>query len=292
MEPKGVGAVDLKECLLLQIDPKGAKASLQVEIIEKYLELFGKNQMKEIAKKTGKHLNEVLDACDRIKRLNPKPGNSFGNREYRKYISPDVVVVKLKDYFEVLLNESQYPSIQINPYYENLLKEGAESETKKYIKEKTEQAKWVQDCIKKRNETMMALVNEIISSQIEFFEYGHGHIMPVSQKETAEKLNFHESTVSRALKGKYLQCMWGMYPLHYFFSHGIEKSGDKSQVSAEQVKAVLKEIVEEENKKKPYSDRILAEKLEERGFKISRRTVAKYREALQIGDASKRKIFI
>lgn len=237
-------------------------------------------------------MDEILEACDRIKKLNPKPGNSFGNREYRKYISPDVIVVKLKDYFEVLLNGNQYPSIQINPYYERLLKEGTELETEKYIKEKTDQAKWVQECVRKRNTTMTALVNEIISSQIAFFEYGHGHMKPASQKETAKKLNLHESTVSRALKGKYLQCMWGTYPLHYFFSHGIEKGKDNSQVSAEQIKVVLKQILEEENKKKPYSDRILAEKLEERGFKISRRTVAKYRESLQIGDASRRKIFI
>lgn len=155
-------------------------------------------------------------------------------------------------------------------------------ETGKYIKEKIRQAEWLKSCIEQRNRTLLQLTEEILRSQTEFFQKGKNYLKPMMQKEAAEKLQVHPSTISRAVQGKYLQCTWGMFPLSFFFSSGTDKS-------AEYIKECLKHIIENEDKKNPYSDRALAEKLQEMDIDISRRTIAKYRNSMHISEALGRK---
>ena len=236
-------------------------------------------------------VDDVLQAMEVIRELNPKPGNSFSSRENLKYITPDVTVVKLKDYYEILLNEYMYPKMSINGYYRNMLKAGNDKETKDYVTTKVKQAEWVMQCVSQRNVTLMNVSKCIVDVQECFFTYGPGYLRPLKLADVAEMVGIHESTVSRAVKDKYLQCSWGIFPMNYFFIGAISKAGNENAATADTAKNLLKEIIADENHEKPYSDRILSEKLAERGVKISRRTVAKYREAMGIKDASGRKVF-
>lgn len=289
MEPVGVGAENLQECLLMQLRQK-EKTNLEQEIVEHYLEELGKNQLLKIAKGTKQSMERVLDACERIKGLNPRPSNHFSSRPYKNYVTPDIIVVKLKDYFEILVNDYENPRILVNTYYSDMLKQDSSQETSDYIREKIRQAEWVQNCVQQRNSTLLALSERILCRQMKFFKEGSRYLEPVTQKEVAEELGLNPSTVSRAVKGKYLQCTWGMYPLEYFFTVGIEKeAGTNKEVTAEYIKSRILQIIEKEDKSKPYSDRMIGEKLQETGISISRRTVAKYRESMNIGDALGRK---
>ena len=227
-------------------------------------------------------VDDVLQAMEVIRELNPKPGNSFSSRENLKYITPDVTVVKLKDYYEILLNEYMYPKMSINGYYRNMLKAGNDKETKDYVTTKVKQAEWVMQCVSQRNVTLMNVSKCIVDVQERFFTYGPGYLRPLKLADVAEMVGIHESTVSRAVKDKYLQCSWGIFPMNYFFIGAISKAGNENAATADTAKNLLKEIITDENHEKPYSDRILSEKLAERGVKISRRTVAKYREAMGI----------
>ena len=320
LEPKGVGARNLKECLLLQLDAADVTertAELAKKIVEDYLEDLGKNRMEQLAKRLKCRLEEVLAAARLIKGLNPRPGNAFSGGSYERYLVPDVLVVKGENGYQILLNDESYPQLTINPYYVSLMKSGVSEEAENYIKDKVRQAEWACRCVEQRNKTLYLLAEEILRVQQGFFENGRAAMAVLTQKSVAEKLGLNESTISRAVREKYLQCRWGIFPLQYFFSRGkgngdaremAEKYGpvrgdsisdeakaagaaDSTAGSAEAVKERLRRIIESENKKKPYSDRILAERLEEEGIKISRRTVAKYREAIGIPDASGRKVF-
>lgn len=304
LEPKGVGARTLKECLLLQLDGNDGSdyvTELARRIVEEYLEELGKNRMEQLARKLKCRLEEVLAAARLIKGLNPRPGSGFAGGNFERYLVPDVLVVKEEDGYRILLNDETYPQLTINPYYVSLMKSGISQEAETYIKDKVRQAEWACRCVEQRNKTLYLLVQEILRVQKGFFDNGREAMAVLTQKSVAEKLGLNESTISRAVREKYLQCRWGIFPLQYFFSRGKEREDAKdvksstaagqSAGSAEAVKEHLRRIIESENKRKPYSDRILAERLEESGIKISRRTVAKYREAIGIPDASGRKVF-
>ena len=291
LEPAGVGARNLSECLLIQMDRQKIEDTIARKIAANYLEQLGKNQLPQIARKLKVTVDDVLQAMEVIRELNPKPGNSFSSRENLKYITPDVTVVKLKDYYEILLNEYMYPKMSINGYYRNMLKAGNDKETKDYVTTKVKQAEWVMQCVSQRNVTLMNVSKCIVDVQERFFTYGPGYLRPLKLADVAEMVGIHESTVSRAVKDKYLQCSWGIFPMNYFFIGAISKAGNENAATADTAKNLLKEIIADENHEKPYSDRVLSEKLAERGVKISRRTVAKYREAMGIKDASGRKVF-
>lgn len=291
LEPAGVGARDLRECLLLQLDRLKIEDIVVRTVVSDYLELLGKNQLHVIAKKMKVSTDAISFASKVIKGLNPKPGNSFSSREHLKYITPDVTVVRLGGYFEILLNEYMYPKININGYYLKLLKGDATKETKNYVTEKVHQAEWIQNCISQRNRTLLSVTKAIVDAQELFFTNGPGHLRPMKLLDIADKLEIHESTVSRAVRDKYMQCSWGIYPLNYFFSKGIATNNAIAAVTPEDVKRAIHEIIDEENKKKPLSDRLISETLSARGINLSRRTVAKYREEEGIKDASGRKVF-
>lgn len=291
LEPAGVGARDLKECLLLQLDRLNIQDIVVRTVISDHLELLGKNQLHVIARKMKVGTDAIAFAAKIIKGLNPKPGNSFSSREHLKYITPDVTVVRLGGYYEILLNEYMYPKININSYYMNLLRGDASKDTKSYVTEKVHQAQWIKNCISQRNRTLISVTKAIVDAQEPFFANGPGHLRPMKLMDIAQELEVHESTVSRAVRDKYMQCSWGIYPLNYFFSKGIATNNAFSTVTPEEVKRTIREIIEGENKKKPMSDRLISEALASRGINISRRTVSKYREEEGIKDASGRKVF-
>lgn len=291
LEPAGICARNLSECLLLQLDKNNLKAELARKIIIDYLDTLGKNQLHVIARKLKVTLEEVAQACELIKSLNPKPGSHFASRENLKYITPDVTVVKLSNYYEILLNEYMYPKMSVNSYYRKMLDEDTPKEAKAYVSDKVRQAEWIMNCISQRNKTMLNVTKCIIDLQEGFFAKGPGHLKPMRLVDVAEIIGVHESTVSRAVRDKYLQCSWGVYPMNYFFSKGVKASQTDGEMTVADIQEKIKEIIEGENKKKPYSDRLIGEHLEAMGIHISRRTVAKYREACGIKDASGRKAF-
>ena len=297
LDPSGVCARSLEECLKLQLERRDMLTPVLESIIDNCLEMVAKNQIPAIARKLRLSPTETAGYCQIIKSLNPKPGVSFSSRDQLRYIIPDVTIVKFKDHFDILLNESMYPTIELNSYYRQMNQNPESSELKEYLGNKIRQAEWVKQCVTQRGKTLMQVSRAILEHQEEFFTFGPAHLNPLRLADIAQELDIHESTVSRAVSKKYLQCSWGVYPMNFFFSRSVavqessSESGTQS-VTAADIKRVLREIIEEENKKKPYSDRLLGEKLAERGISISRRTVAKYREEEGIADASGRKAYV
>ena len=298
LDPSGVCARSLEECLKLQLERRNMLTPVLESIIDNCLEMVARNQIPAIARKLRLSPAETAGYCQIIKSLNPKPGVSFSSRDQLRYIIPDVTIVKFKDHFDILLNESMYPTIELNSYYRQMNQNPESSELKEYLGNKIRQAEWVKQCVTQRGKTLMQVSRAILEHQEEFFTFGPAHLSPLRLADIAQELDIHESTVSRAVSKKYLQCSWGVYPMNYFFSRSVavqESSGNENgaqSVTAADIKRVLREIIEEENKKKPYSDRLLGEKLAERGISISRRTVAKYREEEGIADASGRKEYV
>lgn len=298
LDPSGVCARTLEECLKLQLERRNMLTPVLESIIDNCLEMVAKNQIPAIARKLRLSPTETAGYCQIIKSLNPKPGVSFSSRDQLRYIIPDVTIVKFKDHFDILLNESMYPTIELNSYYRQMNQNPESSELKEYLGNKIRQAEWVKQCVTQRGKTLMQVSRAILEHQEEFFTFGPAHLSPLRLADIAQELDIHESTVSRAVSKKYLQCSWGVYPMNFFFSRSVAVQGSGSSengaqsVTAADIKRVLREIIEEENKKKPYSDRLLGEKLAERGISISRRTVAKYREEEGIADASGRKEYV
>lgn len=290
MEPAGIGGRNLRECLLLQIDRKQMDSPIVKTIVSEYLELLAKNQLPLIAKKMNVEVEEIILAIEKIKELNPKPGSSFASRDNLNYIIPDVTIVKLEGYFEILLNEYKYPQITISSYYKNILNEDCPKETRDYIDSKMRQAEWLKNCIAQRNATLLNITKSIVDIQNEFFFRGTG-LKPLRLLDLAERLGVHESTVSRAVREKYLQCTWGVYPMNYFFSKALDKNGGDS-ISTDAIREKIAVLIQEEDKGKPLSDQKITELLNRDGITISRRTVAKYRNQMGIKDASGRRSFL
>lgn len=290
LDPAGVGARNLSECLLLQLCRTPHYSEITETIIRDHLEDLGKNHLTQIARKLKITPEEVQQACEEIRALNPKPGNAFSDRSQMQYISPDAVVVRVEDGFEILINEYQYPRFHISTYYQELEKTVQDAETKKYLREKIQQAQNVAGNIAQRTSTLSRVLHVIVERQRDFFLKGPGNRRPLRLTDIAEETGLHESTVSRTLRSKYLQCTWGIYPLHYF----LTAVAATNQVSGEEqtpeyIKAELKKVIGEEDKKKPLSDEAISKKLAERQIRISRRTVNKYRQELGIPDKSGRK---
>lgn len=297
LDPAGICARNLEECLRLQLKRRQMDTPVLLSLLDECLELVAKNQIPAIARKLRLTSAEAAGCCQIIKSLNPKPGVSFSSRDQLRYIIPDVTIVKFKDHFDILLNESMYPGIGINSYYRQLSQNPESPEVKEYLSNKVRQAEWVKQCIAQRSKTLMQVSRAILTHQEEFFALGPNHLAPLRLADIAGELDIHESTVSRAVSKKYLQCSWGVYPMNYFFSRSVsagqESTSDAGSraMTAQDIKRALREIIEAEDKKKPCSDRILGERLAERGISISRRTVAKYREEEGIPDASGRKAY-
>lgn len=290
LDPAGVAARNLKECLLLQLRRSRQDSPVIETVIEHHLEDIARNHLQDIARKLNISYDETMSICKLIRSFNPKPGSSFSSREHLRYISPDAVVIKLENQFEILINEYQYPKFHINAYYQELQQTTDDAETKKYLSEKIQQAKWVSGCIEQRTSTLSGVMHALVDMQHNFFLLGPGHKRPLRLSDIAKEVHLHESTISRTLRSKYLQCSWGVFPLSYFLTSAATKaSPDTDEKTPEQVKSFIQKIIDSENKQKPYSDQAISQKLEEDGIHISRRTVNKYRMEMNLPDKSGRK---
>lgn len=285
LEPRGVGARDLKDCLVIQLEYAGLKNSLAFTIVDKYLSELADGKISKLAAELQVTPQEIQEAADMIRTLDPRPGLHY-YRDEPKYIIPDVTVEKIEGEYIILVNDSTTPRLSISSYYERLLKE--EGQAKKYIHEKMNSALWLIKSIEQRRMTIYKVTEAIVHEQKDFFDKGIASLKPMTLKEIADIVELHESTISRATNNKYVQTPRGVFELKYFFSSGLATSNGES-TSSESVKAKLKELVEKEDRKKPLSDQRLCELLNEEGISISRRTIAKYREELGILPSAKRK---
>lgn len=285
-DPPGVGARNLQECLKLQLLAQGNYKGIIKDLVENHLEDIAEGRYSYLAKLYNVSAKEVQKAVDAIKKLNPKPGSVFAP-EAEGYIVPDVEVIKRDGEYLVLVNDSNIPRLRINSYYYSIL-ESSDEEAKKYITSKLQSAMWLIKSIESRKETLYKVVKTIVDLQKEFLDKGINYLKPLTQKQVADILGIHESTVSRAINGKYVQTPRGTFELKFFFQSGLPSKNGK-EFSAETVKNLIKKLIEEEDPANPLSDQKIAEILREKNINISRRTVAKYREECNIPSTLKRK---
>jgi len=288
LDPPGVGARDLRECLLAQLRNHGMEESLAARIVANHLDLLEKHRYGEIAKELGISLDEVRAAAKAIALLEPKPGRDYGGAE-PAYIVPDVYIQKVGDDFVVTLNESAVPRLRLANYYQRVMNDGAvAASTKEYLQERMRSARWLVKSIFQRQQTISKVANSIVNFQRPFFEHGISHLKPLVLKDVAEDIRMHESTISRATANKYAHTPQGIFELKFFFTSGV-KAADGDDVSAETVKEKMRALVAAEPPNSPLSDQTIAEMLGKDQINIARRTVAKYRQALGILPSSRRK---
>lgn len=280
LEPDGIGARSLQECLCIQLRKNHALDQTAYLISRDHLDLLKKNQLPALAKKLHLPLDEVLRACKVIRGLNPRPGASFGDRKYVPYIHPELVIVRFEGYFDILLNDSELPPIRFNPDYLELMNQ-PDSDAAAYLKEKKQQLDFVNQCMEQRGALLLKLGRLIVEQQQDFFQKGPGCRRSFTQAEAAELLQVHESVISRAIRDKYLQCAFGVFPLGYFFMQGLEQK--------DEILHRILELISGEDKKKPLSDQTISNMLTESGWKISKRLVTKYRNELNIPDTTGRR---
>ena len=288
-EPFGICARNLKECLLIQLQHKNMKDSDVYILVSKYMDLLGKNQLEKISENMKISLNEVKKLTDTIQLLDPKPGQLISSKN-SEYIIPEVYIEKDDDdNLIVKANEKPYPKLFISQKYISMLKDkSVTKETKKYIREKLSKSKLMIKSIDQRLSIVEQVASEILNIQYSFFNNDSDELIPLNMKRIAEKLDVHETTVSRATSDKYIKTSRGIFEMKYFFNPAVPTISGRV-VSNQFAKNVLSEIISDEDKKKPYSDSRLSELLKERDILISRRTVAKYRDQLNILSSSLRR---
>jgi RNA polymerase sigma-54 factor len=287
LDPPGVAARDLSECLLIQLAQLGCDGdSLPAKIVRDHLGMLENRRLDRMARELGVTVEQVAEATKVISMLEPKPGRDFGDGETR-YVTPDVYVHKVGEEWVVTLNEDGLPRLRVSSFYRQMLGQGA-SEAKGYIQEKMRAAAWLIKSIHQRQRTLYMVTSSIVKFQMDFLERGVAHLRPLVLKDVANDIGMHESTVSRATAGKYVHTPQGTFELKYFFTSSL-RSGHGEEVSAESVKDKIKTIIAEEDNKKPYSDQHIAEMLAKEQIDIARRTVAKYRELMGILPSSKRR---
>jgi RNA polymerase sigma-54 factor len=280
-EPAGVAAKDLRECLMLQLARSDREMSLEYKILDRCFKLLGKRKFPDIARDLGVSLEHVVQAAERISRLNPRPGNAYLN-DGEAYVAPEVFITKNGDEYVVSTNNDHIPRIRISNTYKDLLSQaGSAADLKEYIREKIRSGKFLIKSIDQRQQTITNIAKEIVRRQKEFFDNGIAHLKPMTMMQVAEKVGVHETTVSRAVAGKYLQCAQGIFEMKFFFTSGIQTSSG-TDISNATVKDIIQDMVKSEAPSKPLSDDQIVKNLMEKEIKIARRTVAKYRNELNI----------
>lgn len=288
-DPAGVGARDLKECLLIQMEHKGLLSEEYETVINEHLEDLAANRLGAISKAMGIPVKEIQEMADVIKSLEPKPGRQFASQTDTRYIVPDVLVERIDDDYVVTVNDSSTPHLMVSSYYEKLLTEAEkDSNLSKYLTDRLNSAVWLIKSIDQRKQTIYNVVKAVVKYQKDFFDKGSKYLKTLTLKQIAEEVGIHESTVSRSINGKYLQSPMGVFEIKYFFSGGV--SGDQGEgISSKSIKSFIKEIVDSEDPKSPHSDQDMVKMLKDKGIDISRRTVAKYRDEMNILSSSKRR---
>ncbi|MBQ6574188.1 MAG: RNA polymerase factor sigma-54 [Bacteroidales bacterium] len=296
-EPAGVGARNLQECLLLQLDKKSVEQERARTILEQYFEEFTKKHYARIISRMGITQDELKDAIDEIVRLNPRPGGQIDDsyEDQAQQIIPDFLLEEKDGELIMSMPKFSVPELRVNRRYAELLMDSAQTGTRagkeaaSFVKQKLDSAKWFIEAIRQRQNTLQNTMNAIIDFQREYFMDGdETKLRPMVLKNIAEKTGLDISTISRVVNCKYIQTHFGIYPLKYFFSEGLMTEGGE-EVSTREIKKILSESVDAEDKNKPLTDEQLVEVLTEKGYKVARRTVAKYREQLNIPIARLRK---
>lgn len=286
LEPYGIGARDIKECLLIQLDKLALDDEKMITIVNNHLEDIANNKYALIGKSLNISPREAQRYGDVIKKLEPKPSSGFYTGEEVKFIIPDAAIREIDDQLIIIMNDSILPRLSINSGYKKVINEEGDKNATEYVKDKLNKAMFLIKSIEQRRSTLYNVLEEIIKRQEEYFKKGYNYLKPMTLKEISEVLNIHESTVSRAIKDKYILTDRGTVKIKDLFTTAIKNSEDLGVVK---IKNRIKEIIEGENKKKPFSDQYISDKLIEENMEIKRRTVAKYREELGIKSSSKRK---
>jgi RNA polymerase sigma-54 factor len=289
-DPPGVGARDLQECLLRQLERARMESSPEYRIIRDYMEALGKRRIPEIARGLGLEVEDVQDAIGRIARLEPRPGRAF-LPDNNQYILPEVFVQRSGDDFVVTTNNEQIPHLRISNTYKDLMAQsGSSAEVLNYIREKIRAGKFLIKSLHQRQQTILNIGMEIVKRQREFMEKGVAFLKPMTMVQVAEVVGVHETTVSRAVSGKYMQTPQGIFEMKYFFTAGIQTASGEG-MSNTSVKDMIAEMFRKEDAGKPLSDQEIVKMLQEKGINIARRTVAKYRSELNILPSNLRKVY-
>ena len=279
--PSGVGGRDLRECLLIQLRREGKGSSLEYKIISEHMEDLGKRRLPEIARRMNISVEEVQKCANNIARLNPRPGQVFAAAP-QNYVLPDVTVEEMNGDYQVVLNNEQIPHLRISNIYKDIIAQGDNSsEVKDYIRDKIRSGIFLIRSIHQRQQTISNIAQQIVSRQRDFLEHGPSHLKPMTMAEVAEVVGVHETTVSRAVSGKYMATPQGVFEMKYFFTGGYQTATGES-LSNISVKQAILDLVKHESGSAPLSDHEIVEILSERGIPIARRTVAKYRSELNI----------
>lgn len=289
LEPFGIGARDLKECLKLQLLNLGLLDERLEEIVENHLEDIADSKYSSIGKSLGISPSEAQRYGDVIRKLEPKPSSGFYTGEDVKFIIPDAEIRNIQGEFFIIMNDGVLPKLSINSAYKEVINNGDNNETSDYVKEKLNKAIFMIKSIEQRRSTLYNVLEKILEKQNGFFLKGLNYLKPMTLKEVAEELGIHESTVSRAIKDKYILTSFGTVRIKDIFVSGLSVKKSDEDVAVGRIKSRIKEMINEENKQKPISDQLICDKLNEEKINISRRTVAKYREELGIQSSSKRK---
>jgi RNA polymerase sigma-54 factor len=279
--PPGVGARDLRECLLIQLQRGGRECSLEYTIVAEHMEDLGRRRFPEIARRMGISVEDMQRAANKIARLNPRPGQVFAAAP-QNYVLPDVTVEKVDGDYQITLNNEQIPHLRISNIYKDLIAQGNNgAEVKDYIRDKIRSGKFLIRSIHQRQQTISNIAQQIVTRQRDFLEHGPSHLKPMTMGEIADVVGVHETTVSRAVSGKYMATPQGIFEMKYFFTSGYQTATGES-MSNTSVKEAILDLVKYEDGNAPLSDQELVEILTERGIPIARRTVAKYRTELNI----------
>ena len=289
LDPPGVGARDLRECLMLQLREAGIEQSVPFRLVRDCFDELINHRWSEISKRFGISPADVQRAADEIAKLDPKPG-LVHSAASDNYIIPDLIVDKIDGRYHIFLNDHNLPRLKLSRAYQEIArdKKKFDGENKEFISNKLNSANWMIQAIEQRRQTMLKVMNYIVDRQREFFERGVQFLKPLTLREVAEVINMHESTVSRVTNEKYVQTPRGVLPLKFFFSSGLSTTGGED-VSARGIKAQIEKLVADEDPKHPLTDQAIVNILKESGVQIARRTVAKYRDQLGVLSARMRK---
>ncbi|HCJ56547.1 RNA polymerase factor sigma-54 [Lutispora sp.] len=288
-EPIGVGALNLMDCLLIQIHALGIADENLESIIKDHLDDIAGNRLQNIAKKLSITVAEVQEYSDIIKSLEPKPGRSFFCGTECRYVIPDVFVEKIENEYIITINDNYSSRLMVNQYYKSIINtEDKSSEALSFINDKLSSALWLIKSLEQRKNTLYRVVKAIVDYQRDFFEKGDSYLKTMTLRNIADEVQVHESTVSRAISGKYAQTPRGIFEIKYFFKSGVGNE-EGEDISSESIKKMMRSIIDKEDTSKPISDQAIADLLAEKGIKISRRTVAKYRDEIGIPSSSRRK---
>ena len=289
-DPPGVGAGDLRECLLLQLERAGRQETLEYRIVRDFMNELGKRRIPEIARGTGVPNEEVQAALARISRLEPRPGRAF-LPDNDQYVLPEVFVQRSGDDYVVTTNDEQIPHLRISNTYKDLMAQGGNSaEVKNYIRDKIRAGKFLIKSLQQRQQTILNIAREIVKRQREFMEKGVASLRPMTMAQISEVVGVHETTVSRAVSGKYMQTPQGIFEMRFFFTAGLHTAAG-ADISNASVKEMIAEIFKNENPARPLADQEVVKMLGEKGITIARRTVAKYRDELHILPSNLRKVY-